>query len=182
VTADRCCRHDTDPDSCEACYAEDVASALAPVVSLGEALAELEATDPEVKAVVEPLDREQDRQLRRMRRQEEPRPCPFCAIVAGTAPADIVRDWPDAIAFRPLNPVSPGHVLVIPKRHEPTFRTDVGTAALTMARAAELAADIDGDVNLITSAGPAATQTVFHLHIHLVPRSMGDGLALPWTA
>ena len=62
------CAHDSDPDTCDACYAEDVASALAPVVPLGQALAELEATDPEVAAAVERLDRERDRQLRRMRR------------------------------------------------------------------------------------------------------------------
>ena len=51
---------------------------------------------------------------------------------------------------------------------------------MTMHRASELAADLGGDMNLITSKGRPATQSVFHLHLHLVPRKVDDGLALPW--
>jgi histidine triad (HIT) family protein len=78
----------------------------------------------------------------------------------------------------PLRPGRPGHVLVIPKTHVRDFQDDPIVTAATMARAAELG---DGQMNLITSAGEAATQTVFHLHVHLVPRTEGDGLTLPWT-
>lgn len=74
----------------------------------------------------------------------------------------------------------PGHVLVIPYQHVPDVGADAAVSALTMACAAELAAELS-DCNVITSRGPAATQTVFHLHLHVVPRSAGDNLALPWT-
>ncbi len=106
-------------------------------------------------------------------------PCPFCEIVAGRAPATIVRDWDDALAIVPLGPVVEGHTLVIPKTHVEDFTTGAYVSAMTMHRAAELA-DGSGPMNLITSKGREATQSVFHLHLHLVPRSENDGLALPW--
>jgi histidine triad (HIT) family protein len=105
--------------------------------------------------------------------------CPFCEIVAGRAPATIVREWPQTIAIVPLNPVVEGHVLVIPKRHVDDFTTSPYTTANAMHCAAELARD-SGPMNVITSKGRAATQSVFHLHLHLVPRTENDGLALPW--
>lgn len=107
-------------------------------------------------------------------------PCPFCEIVAGRAPATIVREWPDALALVPLGPVVDGHLLVIPKRHVRDFTHAPFTAADTMRRASELAYELDRPMNLITSKGREATQSVFHLHLHLVPRAANDGLALPW--
>lgn len=107
-------------------------------------------------------------------------PCVFCEIVAGRAPATVVREWDDAIAIVPLGPVTDGHTLVIPKEHTPDFTDGAGIAARTMFRASELAWEMDGPMNLITSKGVEATQSVFHLHIHLVPRRADDGLALPW--
>ena len=106
-------------------------------------------------------------------------PCPFCEIIAGRAPATIVREWPDAIAIVPLGPVVDGHLLVIPREHVTDYGDDPVVSATTMYRAAELADDY-GPSNLITSRGSAATQSVFHLHLHLVPRAENDGLALPW--
>jgi len=106
-------------------------------------------------------------------------PCPFCEINTGRAPATFVHEWSDAIAIVPLNPVVDGHTLVIPKTHVTDFVADPIVSAATMRRAAQLADEI-GPVNLITSRGREATQTVKHLHLHLVPRSKGDGLALPW--
>ncbi|MGY1439593.1 HIT family protein [Streptomyces reniochalinae] len=109
-------------------------------------------------------------------------PCPFCEIAAGHAPADIVREWPDTLAVVPLNPVTLGHLLVIPRTHVPDFTDDPVVTGLTAQRTAELARDLGlTAANEITSKGGAATQTVFHLHRHLVPRAPGDGLALPWT-
>lgn len=112
---------------------------------------------------------------------ETPADCVFCGIIAGTEPATIVREWPDAIAFLPLNPVAPpdGHVLVVPRVHVPdaVMRPDV--TAATTARAAELAAANDAS-NIITSVGRAATQSVFHLHIHVIRREAGDQLMVPW--
>lgn len=104
--------------------------------------------------------------------------CAFCAIVAGESPAQLVDEWLSAIAIHPLNPVTPGHVIVLPRRHvvdalvEPDLTADVMRCAASLARR---------PCNLITSAGADATQTVPHLHVHIVPRRAGDGLHLPWT-
>jgi histidine triad (HIT) family protein len=108
-------------------------------------------------------------------------PCPFCEIIAYRAPATIVRVWPDALAIVPLGPVVDGHLLVIPHDHVSDFSADPDVTAITARRAAELALE-RGLIcaNLITSMGAAATQSVFHLHLHLVPRAENDGLALPW--
>jgi histidine triad (HIT) family protein len=105
--------------------------------------------------------------------------CVFCGIIAGGEPATILRDWPDALAFVPLNPVVDGHILVIPKVHVRDAVENQAITALTMGRAAEIAADY-GASNILTSVGAAATQSVFHLHIHIVPRRAGDELMLPW--
>ncbi|WP_433520109.1 HIT family protein (plasmid) [Nonomuraea sp. CA-143628] len=111
----------------------------------------------------------------------EPRErCIFCEIVADRAPAHIVRTWPGVIAFKPLNPVTDGHLLVVPAVHVRDVADNPAVSALTMAAAAELAGEADA-CNVITSRGVEATQSVFHLHIHMVPRRAGDGLALPWT-
>ncbi|AZS69764.1 HIT family protein [Streptomyces lydicus] len=108
--------------------------------------------------------------------------CPFCLIVCGRAPATVLREWPETIAIRPRHGgVTAGHVLVIPRVHVADVAEDPVVSAATMLRAAELAAEA-GDCNVITSRGPSATQTVRHLHLHLVPRAEGDGLLLPWTA
>jgi len=106
-----------------------------------------------------------------------PDPCVFCEIVAGRAPATFVRQWADAVAIVPLNPVTDGHVLVIPRVHVQDASDHVYTTAQTMMRAASLATP---PYNIITSAGREATQSVFHLHLHIVPRREDDGLALPW--
>lgn len=105
--------------------------------------------------------------------------CPFCAIVSGEADADVIKEWPETLAIVPLNPVTPGHWLILPTRHVADATTDPAITATTMHRAAQLAADIGDPCNIITSVGAPATQTVFHLHI--VPREHGDGLPLPWT-
>jgi histidine triad (HIT) family protein len=122
----------------------------------------------------------------RRREASERADCPFCAIIAGTAPATIVREWRDAICIVPLNPVVEGHVLVIPKDHVQTFFSSPDVSVIAMRRAAELVHGVERwvnphDYNIITSAGRAATQTVMHLHVHLVPRVEGDGLLLPWS-
>ena len=109
-------------------------------------------------------------------------PCPFCEIAAGRAPATIVRAWDDALAIVPRGPVTDGHTLVIPKTHVTDFADDAYTTAITMSYAAELARDMGGPMNLITSKGREATQSVFHFHAHLVPRAENDGLALPWRS
>ncbi|MFD5615842.1 HIT family protein [Kitasatospora sp. NPDC127060] len=96
--------------------------------------------------------------------------------MAGTVAARVVRRWPDALALHPLGPVTSGHLLVIPLLHVPDVTTDPEVSAVLLRRAAEIATP---PCNVITSAGEAATQTVFHAHLHLLPGSFGDGLLLP---
>lgn len=107
-------------------------------------------------------------------------PCPFCEIVKGRAPAEIFHEWDDALAIVPIDPVVDGHLLVIPKIHVADVGHDPEISAATMRRAAQLAAS--QWCNVITSRGRVATQSVFHLHLHLVPRAEDDGLALPWDS
>jgi histidine triad (HIT) family protein len=110
-------------------------------------------------------------------------PCVFCDIIAGTAPAEKVFDWPAAIAIVPRHPVTPGHILVLPKPHVPDASVDPMLTGLVAAYAAKFAHawTKDGDYNLIVNCGVDASQTVEHLHWHIVPRYKGDGLTLPWT-
>ena len=115
--------------------------------------------------------------------QTEPsRPCVFCEIVADRAPAKVLGRTRDSLIFEPLGPVTPGHALIVPREHVADAGEDAEITARTMADAARWAARIGQAFNLITSAGGEATQTVFHLHVHYVPRVAGVGLALPWTA
>ena len=106
--------------------------------------------------------------------------CVFCRIVAGEEPATILyrNNW--SMVIVPLEPVVVGHVIAIPNRHATDFSDDWLTSLEAMSAAFEYARTNMVDYNLITSKGRAATQSVFHLHLHLVPRSEGDGLALPW--
>lgn len=106
--------------------------------------------------------------------------CVFCKIVEGTAPATIVGKWSNAIAFKPLDPVCEGHILVIPRTHVGDALTDPAVTAATMKRAAEWTARHCSDANILTSIGKPATQSIFHLHIHVVPRFADDQLMLPW--
>lgn len=112
-----------------------------------------------------------------------PKPCVFCEIVVGNVDAEWILmpdTWPDAVAFIPLNPVTEGHCLIVPKVHVRDFAHDPEVFAATARRAAELMRWTDRPMNIITSRGREATQSVFHLHLHLVPRAENDGLALPW--
>lgn len=108
--------------------------------------------------------------------------CAFCDIAHGDAPAEIVREWEEAIAIRPRSGgVDDDHVLILPKVHVADATVHPQTTGRVMVAAAEYAAQVDGDLNIITSKGESATQTVFHLHVHVVPRRPGDRLRLPWT-
>lgn len=107
-------------------------------------------------------------------------PCIFCEIIDGRAPAQILADDGVCLTIVPLNPVVDGHVLVIPKTHVKDFADDYMVSGYAMVTASLYAHRNPGEYNLITSKGRNATQSVFHLHIHLVPRKENDGLALPW--
>lgn len=86
-----------------------------------------------------------------------------------------------AIVINPLDPVTPGHVLVIHPTHTANAADDPQIAAVLMSSAAWYVNHHELQANIITSIGPNATQTVMHTHLHIVPRTEGDGLPLPWT-
>lgn len=128
---------------------------------------------------VEVRVRHRDVHLQRLRRVAG---CAFCAIAHGDAPAQVLCEWDDVLAIRPRRGgVTEGHALVLPRVHVADFTVDPAITALTMAAAAEYAAETGGDTNAVTSKGASATQTQYHLHVHVLPRREGDGLALPWT-
>lgn len=103
--------------------------------------------------------------------------CPFCDYAGPVA-----AFYGDTFVIEPLRPVTPGHLLVIPKVHVPNALASPAVAGRTVEVAAQHAnATGVGACNLITSTGPQATQTVFHLHVHIVPRAYDDGLLLPWS-
>lgn len=106
--------------------------------------------------------------------------CVFCRIVAGTEPATVLLRVTGAIVIVPLNPVVEGHAISIPERHGPDFTHWWDTTERAMYGAFEYALTLRSDYNIITSKGRAATQSVPHMHVHIVPRHENDGLALPW--
>lgn len=113
--------------------------------------------------------------------------CPFCEIVQRDDPdvREVDRDQ-HVVAFFPRNPATLGHTLVIPRIHVPDiWSLDRGTAEQLAGATTRLAAAVKRAVNpdgliIIQSNGSAASQTVFHLHIHLVPRWEGDPIGHIW--
>lgn len=113
--------------------------------------------------------------------------CDFCAIAQGKdQSAEVVCQDGSWIAFFPLNPATPGHTLVIPRRHivdlwevEAPLDAELMAAVIRVGRAIDTALSPEG-MNLITSAGKTAEQTVFHLHLHIVPRWQRDGFGRIW--
>ena len=113
--------------------------------------------------------------------------CIFCKIVAGELPATIVGEDERTISFMDIAPATRGHALVIPREHSPDVLSvgDDDLAAVSLA-AKRLGGRVkerlgaDG-VNLLNACGAVAFQTVFHFHVHVIPRYEGDGLRLPWT-
>jgi histidine triad (HIT) family protein len=113
--------------------------------------------------------------------------CIFCKIVAGELPATIVDEDERTVAFMDIAPATRGHALVIPRAHctdlLSTDEQDLGAVALAAKRLAGRMTERLGaaGVNLINSCGAAAWQTVFHFHMHVIPRYEHDPLQLPWT-
>jgi histidine triad (HIT) family protein len=112
--------------------------------------------------------------------------CLFCGIVAGNVPAQVVDSDPHTVAFMDINPATPGHALVVPRAHSADLmeisesdleRTAV--AAQRLARRIKAALDPQG-LNVLNSCGSAAWQTIFHFHLHVIPRYEDDPLKLPW--
>jgi histidine triad (HIT) family protein len=116
-----------------------------------------------------------------------PDPCIFCGIVAGEVPGQIVDSDENTIAFMDINPATRGHALVVPRRHiADLVEISDEDLASTMLAARRLMLRIrevlePAGFNILNSCGSAAWQTVFHLHIHVIPRYEDDPLQLPWV-
>lgn len=112
--------------------------------------------------------------------------CVFCRIVAKQIPATVVHEDEETLVFMDIGQVNPGHVLVALKAHaESIFALDEARAAAVFRTAARVARAIRDafapqGLSVYQANGAAAGQTVFHFHIHLVPRHEGDGMALSW--
>ena len=113
--------------------------------------------------------------------------CLFCGIVDGSIPSQTIDSDERTIAFMDISPATPGHALVVPRAHSADLLeissddlTATVLAAQRLAGRMKEVLDADG-INLINACGAAAWQTVFHFHIHGVPRYEDDPLKLPWV-
>ena len=111
--------------------------------------------------------------------------CIFCKIVAGELPAEIVDQDEHTVSFMDINPWTRGHALVIPRTHsrnlldiDPEDLARVAAGAKRLAGRMRERLGCDG-INLLNSSEPAAWQTVFHFHMHVIPRYDDDPLRLP---
>jgi histidine triad (HIT) family protein len=111
--------------------------------------------------------------------------CLFCKIAAGEVHSEIVQEDEHTVAFMDINPWTRGHALVIPRRHSRNlYDIDDEDLHHTLSAAKRLALRMrdklgcDG-LNLLNSCEPAAWQTVFHFHVHVIPRYEDDPLELP---
>jgi histidine triad (HIT) family protein len=113
--------------------------------------------------------------------------CIFCKIVAGELPAQIVEQDERTVAFMDISPATRGHLLVVPRAHARNLLEispeDLAATVVTAQRLARRVSERlePAGVNLINSCGSAAWQTVFHFHVHVIPRYEGDPLKLPWV-
>jgi histidine triad (HIT) family protein len=112
--------------------------------------------------------------------------CLFCGIVAGSIPSETIDSDERTVAFMDINPATAGHALVVPRAHSADLLeigdedlTAVTLAAQRLSKRMKEVLGADG-INLINACGSAAWQTVFHFHIHVVPRYEDDPLKLPW--
>ena len=113
--------------------------------------------------------------------------CIFCKILAGELPGTVVAEDERTITFMDINPATRGHALVIPREHtrdlmsiDPDELAACAKAAQAYAQRAREVLKPDG-INLLNSCGEAAWQTVFHFHLHVIPRYADDQLELPWV-
>ncbi len=112
--------------------------------------------------------------------------CDFCKIAQGDLPAEVIYESVSWLAFFPLSPATAGHTLVVPREHVPDLWAasgelpgDLMQAVVDVGRGVQEVLSPDG-MNLITSAGTIAEQTVFHLHLHVVPRWRTDEFGQIW--
>jgi histidine triad (HIT) family protein len=113
--------------------------------------------------------------------------CIFCGIAAGALPAERIHEDERTVAFLDISPACEGHVLVIPRAHSDDIHgADPADLAAVAATVQQMAARVSGalgadGVSIVQSNGRAAGQTVFHYHVHVLPRVAGDGVLTPWS-
>jgi len=111
--------------------------------------------------------------------------CIFCDLIRGAAEVSICYEDATAIAFLDIQPVNPGHVLVVPREHYETLQDIPGHVGLHLYQVATRLIPVvqtaagASDMNIVVNSGHAAGQNVMHYHIHLIPRRDGDGFDVP---
>ena len=112
--------------------------------------------------------------------------CIFCKILRGEVPCFKVFEDDDILAFMDINPIAEGHALVIPKHHSKDILESpsqwVGKTFAGAKRIAEAVHEMlksDG-INIVQANGPGAKLSVLHLHVHIIPRTLDDGLTMNW--
>jgi histidine triad (HIT) family protein len=113
--------------------------------------------------------------------------CIFCKIIAGAVPSFRLAEDAASFAMLDINPVNPGHALVLSKHHAATLAASRdGDLAAAIATARRVAAAIEtvlkpDGINLLQANGPGAAQSVAHFHLHVIPRILGDDLRMNWA-
>jgi histidine triad (HIT) family protein len=113
--------------------------------------------------------------------------CIFCKIIAGEIPSAAIYEDEDFKVIMDIFPAAKGHVIILPKKHcADLYELDEDVAAKALAVAKKMAkamkAELNCDgINLLQNNGEAAGQTIFHFHIHLIPRYNGDSVKMTWT-
>ena len=114
--------------------------------------------------------------------------CIFCRIVEGKIPCARIYEDDEVLAFLDIGPLAPGHILLIPKRHFERIWEVPSELLVTLVRKlprlsrALLEATGAQGLNILQNNGPVSGQAVSHLHLHLIPRTAGDGLGYRWNA
>ena len=118
----------------------------------------------------------------------DPETCIFCELVAGKLPISVIDETADVLALMDIQPVNPGHVLIIPKHHAPyladldaTLGGHIFAMGTRVAAALRTCGVLCEGVNLFLADGKAAGQEVFHAHLHVFPRFAGDGFGLKFS-
>ena len=112
--------------------------------------------------------------------------CIFCKIIRGEIPSFKIFEDDEILAFMDVNPIAAGHALVVPKFHsKDIYETPAEWVGITFAGAKRIAVAVEktlepAGINIVQANGPGANQSVFHLHVHVIPRGMDDGLTMNW--
>ncbi len=111
--------------------------------------------------------------------------CIFCDLIRGAAEVSVCYEDARALAFMDIQPVNAGHVLIVPKEHYETLHDVPREVAMHLFDVAMRIAPVirtiarADDMNIVVNSGPAAGQNIFHYHVHLIPRTAGDGFDIP---